>query len=94
MNNKNIIYQKISGTDEMATIRTKLANTRTLLAYFRTFIGTFATGVGLIKLTGDILFVYSGFVLVSIAPVILIFGIVETVRTKRKIDSIYLSLSK
>lgn len=69
----------------MAIVRTKLANERTLLAYMRTFIGAFAAGVGFIKFTGDIFFVYTGFIMVSLAPFIMIFGVVRFFRVKRVI---------
>ncbi len=79
--------QTLSITNEMAIIRTELANERTFLAYFRTFIGAFAAGVGLIKFTGDIFFVRTGFAMTAVSPFILIFGVYRFIQVRHLISA-------
>lgn len=76
--------------DKLALTRTRLANERTFLAYIRTFIGAYASGVGLIKLTNQAFFIYTGYVLVILAPFILVFGIIRHIQVKRRLGIAYI----
>ena len=94
MKGEKVIPREFSITDELALVRTKLANERTFLAYLRTFVGAFAAGIGLIKFTEEIFFVYAGFTLAGIAPIILLFGTVRAIKVKREIELSFISIIK
>lgn len=81
----------LTSVDDLALIRTKLANERTFLAYLRTFVGSFVAGIGLIEFTGNLLSLYTGFVLLVAAPVILVVGIVRVIGAKKEIGRSFLS---
>lgn len=68
--NKSIM----SRTDLLAIERTKLANERTFLAYFRTFIVFLSSGFAILKmeLLQEIRAI--GFLLLIIAPMLLVIG--------------------
>lgn len=72
--------------DYLAMYRTELANERTLLAYVRTFIGTFAAGVGLVKLTDEQILITIGYIMIYIAPAILIVGLIRYFYYRRKVN--------
>ncbi len=73
--------------DHLAIERTVLANWRTLLAFFRTGLGLLVTGVGLIELMEMRFFIYLGWTLIGIAPIVFVFGIVTYLRTSKKLES-------
>lgn len=70
--------------DYLALERTRLANTRTLLAYSRTAIGSFGAGAGIVKLLEYPEVTPVGYVLMVIAPIIMVIGVVHFIRVARK----------
>ena len=72
--------------DYLAMDRTVLANQRTLLAYFRTFIGLIAAGIGIIKLVEEPVFLIIGWVFVILSPIVLIAGLIQYRKVRRKYD--------
>ncbi|NND34533.1 MAG: DUF202 domain-containing protein [Saprospiraceae bacterium] len=66
---------KLITRDWLAIERTRLANERTFLAYFRTFIVFLSSGFAIIKLEILQEIEYLGYVLTSLAPIILIIGV-------------------
>lgn len=77
---------KISGlskTEQLAVDRTKLANQRTFLAFIRTFF-TF-TGAGVSALTMDIFeeLRWLGYAFIITSTLVMIFGTIDFIRTKR-----------
>ncbi len=77
--------------DHLALERTRMANERTFLAYFKTSVVMFSTGVALVKV--DILadFYGLGHFFVFGAPLLLLFGIFQTLRIRRRIIKYYTS---
>ncbi len=75
--------------DILALQRTHLANERTFLAYFRTFIVLLSSGVAILRLEllQDIRLL--GWVLLAIAPVMLIVGIYRLRYVRRQIHKYY-----
>lgn len=80
---------KLSTTDYLAIERTNLANERTLLAYFRTFIILVSSGIAIIKLDFLEEINMLGIVLLSIAPVVLLFGVFRFFSMKKRIEKYY-----
>lgn len=70
---------------ELSIERTRLANHRTLLAYFRSSIALIVSGAGLLKFIHDDIWVYTGYILLGLAPVMIIAGLVDFIRMKRLI---------
>lgn len=68
---------KLKRTDYLALERTFLANERTFLAYFRTFIVFLSSGVAIVKLPMLSEIQIIGYILIAIAPILLIMGIVR-----------------
>ena len=60
--------------DYLAVDRTKLANERTFLAYMRTFISVLASGVGLVTLLTGLEYKITGYILIALSPIILVYG--------------------
>lgn len=75
--------------DLLAIDRTKMANERTFLAYFRTFIVIVSSGFAILKV--DVLedLAELGFILLTIAPIILVIGIARFLYVKRHIKKYY-----
>lgn len=75
--------------DHLALERTRMANERTFLAYFKTSVVMFGTGIALVKV--DILadFYGLGHFFVFGAPILLLFGIFQTLRIRRRIIKYY-----
>jgi len=72
--------------DLLAFDRTMMANQRTFLAYIRTFIGMFGAGIAMIKVF-EMTWVYTvGWVFMLLSPVILIYGIFDYIRTRKRIE--------
>ncbi len=70
--------ERFKPSDYLAVQRTKLAAERTFLAYIRTAVALFATGFGLLKYLGDPAdFTSFGFLLMCIAPVVLVVGCIR-----------------
>ncbi|MEQ9439430.1 MAG: DUF202 domain-containing protein [Cyclobacteriaceae bacterium] len=73
--------------DELALERTKLANQRTLLAYSRTAMMVFATGITFLKLLAeDEVLRITGFVLIPLSVLVLVYGIVSFTRFNRRMQ--------
>lgn len=78
---------KLSTNDYLAIERTKLANERTLLAYVRTFIILLSSGIAIIKLDFFNQIDLLGIILISIAPILFIFGVVRYNYMKKRIST-------
>jgi len=80
---------ELSLTDTLALDRTRLANERTFLAYFRTFIVFLSSGFAILKLEilEDIALL--GYILLAIAPMLLIIGITRFFYVKKSIKKYY-----
>lgn len=74
--------------DFLATDRTILANERTFLAYLRTFISFFAAGIGFIKFVDENIIVMLGYVLIFLSVIVLYFGCMRYLRTKKRYENI------
>ena len=83
--NENMIIR-----DYLALDRTILANRRTLLSYTRTFIGLFGGGIGLVKLLDKTIIVVIGYISMAISVPILIIGIIEYMKMKKSLSSIFI----
>jgi len=75
--------------DWLAIERTKLANERTFLAYFRTFLVILGTGITILKIDLFADLKSYGIILISIAPIILLIGIIRLFRVKQTIRKHY-----
>lgn len=75
--------------DWLAIDRTKMANERTLLAYIRTVFVIIGSGLALIKVKIFEDIYGFGYLLVGLAPVILIFGISRFLYVRRHIHKYY-----
>jgi putative membrane protein len=87
LNTYNTDEEKIL-RDYLALDRTKLANERTLLAYLRTVIGLVASAIGLIEIVHAAWANILGIVFLVLAPVCLVFGILNFTRVKTKLDMV------
>ncbi|MBU0552081.1 DUF202 domain-containing protein [Myxococcota bacterium] len=75
--------------DQLASDRTALANLRTLLAFLRTALMLFATSVTLLKLFGDDPTLrLTGWILLPMTLVVLLFGVIAFLRFKRRIAEV------
>lgn len=80
---KTILSQKL-----LAQERTNLANERNTLAYIRTGFSAFLLGIGLIKLFENKNFIiYSGWGIIILGLIFIIFGLIYYPIRKRKIKS-------
>lgn len=84
--NKN---DKLITRDWLAIERTRLANERTFLAYFRTFIVFLGGGISLLEMDVFAEIKYLGFILLILAPVILLIGAFRLIRVRRVIRKYY-----
>lgn len=75
--------------DYLALDRTILANRRTLLSYVRTFIGLFAGGIGLVELQDNVIIIIIGYISMAISIPILVIGIIEYIKVKKSLSSIF-----
>lgn len=75
--------------DYLALDRTILANRRTLLSYVRTFIGLFGGGIGLVELLDNSVIMVIGYISMAVSVPILVFGIIEYVKVKKSLSSIF-----
>lgn len=78
---------KLSTNDYLAFERTKLANERTLLAHVRSFIILLSSGIAIIKLDFLNQINLLGVILISIAPILLIIGVLRYYYMKKKITT-------
>ena len=74
--------------DYLAYDRTRMALIRTVLSIIRTALGLFATGIGLVIAHTEMIQLYLGYVLITVAAVVLIYGIYYGFKTKRKLDTV------
>ena len=88
MENYKSFYENMILRDYLALDRTILANERTLLAYVRTFVGLMSSGVGMVTILDFTLTSLLGIVFISVAPLLLVFGIVRYFRTKKKLTPV------
>ncbi len=75
--------------DWLAIERTRLANERTFLAYFRTFMVFLGGGISLIEMEVFAEIRYLGFVLLFLAPVILVIGAGRLIKVRNTIKKYY-----
>jgi putative membrane protein len=75
--------------DKLAIDRTVLANERTLLSYFRSFVVMISSGAAILKVELLEELETLGFVLVIIAPLLLLIGIVRYFRVRKVIKHNY-----
>ena len=80
---------ELSTSDKLAIERTRLANERTFLAYFRSAIVFLSSGFAIVKLEVLAEIQWTGFVLISIGPVLLFIGLYRLIYVKRKIKKYY-----
>lgn len=76
--------------DYLAYDRTRMALVRTVLAIVRTALGLFATGIGLVIAHNAVIQLYLGYVLITVAVGVLIYGAVYGLKTKYKLDTLNL----
>ena len=81
--------EKLITRDWLAIERTRLANERTFLAYFRTFIVFLGAGISLIEMAVFSEIRYLGFVLLIIAPLILMIGVIRLIKVRNTIKKYY-----
>ncbi len=75
--------------DHLAADRTEQANERTFLAYIRTALAFGAGGIGLIKLFEEsIPITVTGWLLLSLCFIVLVFGIVRFIQFRRTISTL------
>jgi putative membrane protein len=79
---------KMKLSDSLAVQRTILANERTILAYLRTFIGMVGSGAALLKLIDFEWTRPIAFILIFLAPVILVIGLFRYFNTARTMQVI------
>ena len=82
--------EKMIIRDYLALDRTILANRRTLLSYVRTFIGLFGGGIGLVELLDNSIIMVIGYISMAVSVPILVFGIIEYIRVKKSLSSIFI----
>ncbi|MCC5924783.1 MAG: DUF202 domain-containing protein [Crocinitomicaceae bacterium] len=75
--------------DKLAIDRTVLANERTLLSYFRSFVVMISSGAAILKVELLEELETLGFVLVIIAPLLLLIGIVRYFQVRKVIKHNY-----
>ena len=75
--------------DWLAIDRTKMANERTFLAYLRTVMVILGSGIALLKVQVLDDLREFGFILIGLAPVILIFGVTRFFYVRRHIHKYY-----
>ncbi len=80
---------KLSLSDWLAIERTHLANERTFLAYFRTTLALLAGSVTILRLDAFRDIRWLGYILLVLAPIVLILGIWRLISVKRKIEQRY-----
>jgi putative membrane protein len=80
---------KLITRDWLAIERTRLANERTFLAYFRTFMVFLGGGISLLEMEVFAEIRYLGFVLLALAPVILLVGAIRLVKVRNTIRKYY-----
>jgi len=73
--------------DYLAIERTRLANERTFLAYFRTSIIFMASGFSIMELQALQEIYWVGIALLSLSPMVFLFGFVRMLRVKKRIRS-------
>jgi len=75
--------------DYLARDRTILANRRTLLSFVRTSLGLISAGVAMVKLLDKGTFFYTlGFIFCVLSPIVLVWGIISTIKVSRDLRSI------
>ena len=80
---------KLTLTDWLAIERTRLANERTFLAYFRTSLALLAGSVTILRLEAFEDIRWLGYILLVLAPLILLAGIWRLISVKKEIDRRY-----
>ncbi|MCB0638057.1 MAG: DUF202 domain-containing protein [Lewinella sp.] len=75
--------------DYLAIERTRLANERTFLAYFRTFIVLLSSGFAILRLTALEELRVLGWILLVVAPVMLIIGTARLIMVRHRIARYY-----
>ena len=73
--------------DRLALERTKLANERTFLAYFRTAAVFLSSGFAIFQIDSLNQIKELGLVLMIIGPLVLIFGFIRFIITRKKLSS-------
>lgn len=72
--------------DYFAYDRTRMALIRTVLAIARTALGLFATGIGLVIAHNAMIQLYLGYVLITVASIVLVYGVWYGLKTKKRLD--------
>ena len=85
---------KYTVSEELAIHRTSLANERTFLAYFRSFIVILSSALAIIKLEIFERLVVLGYILLVIAPILLIAGIFRYYYVKSRLKKYLQTNSK
>lgn len=80
---------KLSLSDWLAIERTRLANERTFLAYFRTTLALLAGGVTIVRLDAFEDIRWLGYILLVLAPLVLLVGIGRLISVRREIERRY-----
>lgn len=80
---------QLSLSDWLAIERTHLANERTFLAYFRTTLALVAAGVTILRLDAFQDIRWLGYILLVLAPMVLITGIWRLISVRRQIERQY-----
>lgn len=80
---------KVKNTDQLAMERTRLANERTFLAYFRTFIVFLSSGFAIVRLSILEEIREIGYLLLIIAPLMLLIGILRFFYMKRRLRKFF-----
>jgi putative membrane protein len=75
--------------DYLAIERTRLANERTFLAYFRTFVVLLSSGFAILRLTALQELEFLGWILLVVAPILLIIGTTRLIVVRRRIKHFY-----
>ncbi|NOD76958.1 MULTISPECIES: DUF202 domain-containing protein [unclassified Ruegeria] len=71
----------------LAFLRTELANRRTLLAYVKTALGVAIAGFGLMQFAdADSVFVWVGMAVLPLSVLILVYGIIDYIHIRRRIE--------
>jgi putative membrane protein len=85
-------YSKFSGSlilrDYLALDRTVLANERTLLSYIRLFLGLLSVGAGMVEILDFLWATILGYILIGIAPLVIIVGIIRYYKMQKRIKTI------
>ncbi len=80
---------KISLSDWLAIERTRLANERTFLAYFRTSLALLAGSVTILRLDAFRDIRWLGYILLVLAPLVLLVGLWRLLSVRRRIEGRY-----